>query len=564
MNSIFNTIKSILLAGLLMMAMPLMAQQPQQQRTIELDVQLRKLIYAQGAISQLYVDTVNVTKLTEDAIRGMLTELDPHSIYTPAKDVQAMNEPLAGSFDGIGVQFNMNEDTLVVIQTISGGPSEKVGIMAGDMIVSVNDTAIAGVKMSREAIMKRLRGPKGTTVDLGVIRPGVNCVQNFKVTRDKIPVYTVDAFYMIDDKTGYVRISNFGSTTTSEFITATNYLTACGMKDLVLDLQGNPGGYLQASVDLSNQFLDNNQMIVYTEGRTTGRQEYRAGKDKIDLSKILVLVDGYTASAAEIVSGALQDHDRGIIVGRRTFAKGLVQRSIPLPDGSEMRLTIAHYYSPVGRCFQKPYEKGDRSKYDRDMLDRLNSGELMSADSIHFPDSLKYTTKGGRIVYGGGGIMPDVYVPLDTTYYTRLHREFAAKGCINSSILKWLNTNQKRLSKEYNVSTFRKERERLLKDKDVNNERFREGFQRFKNEFEVPQEMLDILYAKAKDEHIEYTDSALQATLPFLRIQLKAFVARDLFSSSEYYEIINPISEIYREGIQAIKDDELFKNIKTQ
>ena len=430
MTNIFSNIKTILLASLLMMAMPLMAQQgnnrsnnSRNNNSSELDVQLRKLIYAQGAITQLYVDTVNISKLTEDAIRGMLTELDPHSTYTPAKDVEAMNEPLAGSFDGIGVQFNMNEDTLVVIQTISGGPSEKVGIMAGDMIVTVNDTAIAGVKMSREEIMKRLRGPKGTTVDLGVIRPGVNGVQKFKVTRDKIPVYTVDAFYMIDEKTGYVRISNFGSTTTDEFVKATNYLTACGMKNLVLDLQGNPGGYLQAAVTLSDQFLNNNEMIVYTEGRTTGRQEYHAGKDKIDLNKIVVLVDGYTASAAEIVSGALQDHDRGIIVGRRTFAKGLVQRSIPLPDGSEMRLTIAHYYSPVGRCFQKPYEKGDRRKYDMDMLDRLNSGELMSADSIHFPDSLKYTTKGGRIVYGGGGIMPDVYVPLDTTYYTRLFKK---------------------------------------------------------------------------------------------------------------------------------------------
>ena len=561
MKTIFSNIKSTLLACLLMMTLPMMAQQS---TSSELDVQLRKLIYAQGAIVQLYVDTVNIKKLTEDAIRGMLTELDPHSTYTPAKDVQALNEPLAGSFDGIGVQFNMNEDTLVVIQTISGGPSEKVGIMAGDMIVSVNDTAIAGVKMAKEEIMKRLRGPKGTTVNLGVIRPGVNGVQKFKVTRDKIPVYTVDAFYMIDEKTGYVRISNFGSTTINEFVTATNYLTSCGMKNLVLDLQGNPGGYLQAAVNLSDQFLNNNEMIVYTEGRTTGRQEYRAGKDKIDLNKIVVLVDGYTASAAEIVSGALQDHDRGIIVGRRTFAKGLVQRSIPLPDGAEMRLTIAHYYSPVGRCFQKPYEKGDRRKYDMDMLERLNSGELMSADSIHFPDSLKYTTKGGRTVYGGGGIMPDVYVPLDTTYYTRLHRELAAKGCINSSILKWLNTNQKRLSKDYNVNTFRKERERLLKDKTTNNERFREGFVRFKDEFDVPQEMLDILFAKAKDENIEYTDSMLQATLPFLRTQLKALVARDLFSSSEYYEIMNPISEIYKQGVEAIKDEELFKDIKTE
>ena len=563
MKSIFHTAKCIVTACFLLMTLPLTAQV--QQRTVsELDAQLRKLVYAQSAIVQLYVDTVNINKLTEDALRGMLAELDPHSTYTPAKDVEAMNEPLAGSFDGIGVQFNMNEDTLVVIQTITGGPSEKVGIMAGDKIVAVNDTAIAGVKMSREQIMRRLRGPKGTTVHLGVIRPGVNGIQKFKVVRDKIPVYTVDAFYMIDDHTGYVRISNFGSTTTNEFVTATHYLSACGMTDLVLDLQGNPGGYLQAAVNLSDQFLNNGEMIVYTEGRTTGRQEYRAGKNKIDLNKIVVLVDGYTASAAEIVSGALQDHDRGIIVGRRTFAKGLVQRSIPLPDGSEMRLTIAHYYSPVGRCFQKPYEKGDRKKYDRDMLDRLNSGELMSADSIHFPDSLKYTTKGGRIVYGGGGIMPDVYVPLDTTYYTRLHRELAAKGCINNTILKWLNTNQKRLLKEYDTSAFRKERARLLEDKSVNSERYRGGFLRFKNEYEVPQEMMDYLWEKAKEEHIEYTDSMRQATLPFLRLQLKALVARDLFSSSEFYEIINPISEIYRHGLDGIKDEELFKDIHTQ
>lgn len=561
MNSIFKTIKSILVAGLLTMTLPVIAQQT---NVPGLDAQLRKLIYAEGAIVQLYVDTVNINHLTETAIRSMLSELDPHSTYTPAKDVQAMNEPLAGSFDGIGVQFNMNEDTLVVIQTITGGPSEKVGIMAGDMIVSVNDTAIAGVKMSREQIMKRLRGPKGTTVNLGVIRPGVQGVQNFKVTRDKIPVYTVDASYMIDDHTGYVRISNFGSTTTKEFVTATNYLTACGMTDLILDLQGNPGGYLQAAVSLSDQFLHQNEMIVYTEGRTTGRQEYHAGKDKIDVKKIVVLVDGYTASAAEIVSGALQDHDRGIIVGRRTFAKGLVQRSVPLPDGSEMRVTIAHYYSPVGRCFQKPYEKGDRKKYDMDMLDRLNSGELMSADSIHFPDSLKYTTKGGRIVYGGGGIMPDVYVPLDTTYYTRLHRELAAKGCINTSILKWLNINQKRLHKEYDTNAFRKEHARLLEDKSVNNERYREGFKRFCNEFEVPQTLMDILFAKAKEENIEYTDSMLQATLPFLRLQIKALVARDLFSSSEYYEILNPISEIYKNGLEAIRDEERFKDIKTE
>lgn len=538
MTNIFSNIKTILLASLLMMTMPLMAQQgnnrsnnSRNNNSSELDVQLRKLIYAQGAITQLYVDTVNISKLTEDAIRGMLTELDPHSTYTPAKDVEAMNEPLAGSFDGIGVQFNMNEDTLVVIQTISGGPSEKVGIMAGDMIVTVNDTAIAGVKMSREEIMKRLRGPKGTTVDLGVIRPGVNGVQKFKVTRDKIPVYTVDAFYMIDEKTGYVRISNFGSTTTDEFVKATNYLTACGMKNLVLDLQGNPGGYLQAAVTLSDQFLNNNEMIVYTEGRTTGRQEYHAGKDKIDLNKIVVLVDGYTASAAEIVSGALQDHDRGIIVGRRTFAKGLVQRSIPLPDGSEMRLTIAHYYSPVGRCFQKPYEKGDRRKYDMDMLDRLNSGELMSADSIHFPDSLKYTTKGGRIVYGGGGIMPDEFVPLDTLKYTKYHRQLAAKTIIITANLRYVDEHRKQLRQQYT------------------------SFADFRQRFEVPQTLIDHIVAEGEKQNIKPKDEAeLKATMPYLRTQLKALIARDLWDMDEYFAIMNELNDTVRRALELMNN----------
>lgn len=554
-------IKSIITLVLMAVSVLVMAQQ---KGNSVFDSQMRKIIYAQSAIAQLYVDTVDMQKLTEDAIQGMLKELDPHSTYTPAKDVEALNEPLNGSFDGIGVQFNMNEDTLVVIQPVSGGPSEKVGILAGDMIVTVNDTAIAGVKMSREEIMKRLRGPKGTKVHLGVIRRGVKGVQKFTVTRDKIPVYTIDAYYMIDPTTGYIHISSFGATTNAEFIKASTHLLASGMQDLVIDLQGNGGGYLQAAVDLSNHFLDNGEMIVYTEGRSVGRHEYHAERGKMNVRKVVVLVDGYTASAAEILSGALQDNDRGLIVGRRTFAKGLVQRAIDLPDGSLIRLTIAHYYSPVGRCFQKPYVKGDKKKYERDMLDRLNSGELMSADSIHFPDSLKYFTRNGRVVYGGGGIMPDVYVPLDTTRYTRLHRELAAKSCINTTTLKWIDQHRKRLVKEYDVETYRKARARQTENKLYSPEDLRAGFERFKQDFTVPQDMMDILVAKAKDEKIEYTDSAFQATLPMLRLQLKAFVARDLWDMSEYYEIMNPTNEIYEQGLKALKNEEQFVNITSK
>ena len=549
--------KSIFILALMAVSTSVLAQQ----KSNPLDVQIRKLIYSQSAISQLYVDTVNFEKMTEDAIRGMLKELDPHSTYTSAKDVQSLNEPLNGSFEGIGVQFNINEDTLVVIQPVSGGPSEKVGIIAGDKIVTVNDSAIAGVKMSREEVMKRLRGPKDSKVKLGILRQGIKGIQTFTVTRDKIPVYTIDAYYMIDSTTGYIRISSFGATTNEEFVKATDYLFALGMKDLVIDLQGNGGGYLQAAVDLSNHFLNTGEMIVYTEGRSVGRHEYRAKEEKMDIGKVVILVDGFTASASEILSGAIQDNDRGIIVGRRTFAKGLVQRPIDLPDGSLIRLTIAHYYSPVGRCFQKPYTKGDKKSYDMDMLDRLNSGELMSADSIHFPDSLKYTTRGGRIVYGGGGIMPDVYVPLDTAAYTHLHRELAAKSCITGTTLKWIETNRKRLTKEYDIDAYRKAHAKWLSGKSYKVEDIRSGFERFKQDFTVPQDMMDILTAKAKEAKIEYTDSAFQATLPLLQLQLKALVARDLWDMSEYHEIFNTSSEIYTQGLKALKNEELFQGI---
>lgn len=554
-------LQAILISLFTAICMPLMAQF---NRPFSVEEQIQKLVFTQQAIFQLYVDSVDVNKLTEDAIRGMLNELDPHSTYTPAKDVQALNEPLEGSFDGIGVQFNINEDTLVVIQPVSGGPSEKAGILAGDMIVAVDDSVIAGVKISREEIMKRLRGPKGSQVELSVKRRGIEGLQKFTVIRDKIPVYTIDAAYMIDATTGYIRINNFGTTTNIEFIKAATTLLASGMKDIVIDLQGNGGGYLQTAVDLSNHFLNNNEMIVYTEGRTIGRKEYRANRGKMHINKIVVLVDGYSASAAEILSGALQDNDRGIIVGRRTFGKGLVQRPVNLPDGSLIRLTIAHYYSPIGRCFQKPYVKGNKQKYELDMLDRLNSGELLHADSIHFPDSLKYTTKGGRIVYGGGGIMPDVYVPLDTTTNNAFHRKLVAKSCITSTALKWIDSNRKALVKTYDVEKFRKARSRQQENKSFEAEDLRSGFERFKQEFVVPQDMIDILLKKTKEAKIEYTDSDLQATLPLVKTQLKALIARDLWSVSEYFELINPMNEIYKQGLRALKDEKIFENIQTQ
>ena len=372
------------------------------------DSPLRKLNIAEISINNLYVDDVDENKLVEDAIRGMLSKLDPHSSYMTPKEVKDANEPLSGNFEGIGVQFNMIEDTLLVIQPVTNGPSEKVGIIAGDRIVSVNDSAIAGVKMSKEEIMKRLRGPKGTKVKLGVIRQGIKDRLTFTVVRDKIPVKSVDAVYMIRPQIGYIRIGNFGATTHQEFMEGLKILRDQGMQHLILDLQENSGGYLKAAVDIANEFLQRGDLIVYTEGRKVPRTEYKAdGGGVMRDGKVVVLVDSYTASAAEIVTGAIQDQDRGIVVGRRTFGKGLVQRPLDMPDGSMIRLTIAHYYTPSGRCIQKPYKKGENRDYAMDVINRLKSGELTNADSIHFADALKYETlRQHRTVYGGGGIMP--------------------------------------------------------------------------------------------------------------------------------------------------------------
>ena len=495
------------------------------------DSPLRKLQIAEMAVTNLYVDSVNEDKLVEDGIRGMLEKLDPHSSYLTAKEVKAANEPLQGNFEGIGVQFNMAEDTLLVIQPVTNGPSEKVGIIAGDRIVKVNDTIIAGVKMPKEEIMKRLRGPKGTKVVLAIVRRGIQDTLMFNVVRDKIPIHTIDAAYMVRPKVGYIRIGSFGAATHDEFVESMNKLTKAGMESLILDLQENGGGYLQTAVKIAEEFLQAGDLIVYTNGRRTQRTEYKAkGGGLFTKGKVIVLVDSYTASAAEIVSGAIQDHDRGIVVGRRTFGKGLVQRPIDLPDGSMIRLTIAHYYTPSGRCIQKPYEKGKQKDYAEDMLHRLKSGELMSADSVHFADSLKYyTLKEHRVVYGGGGIMPDEFVPLDTTKYTRFHRELAAKSLVINANLRYVDQNRKQLHRDYKT------------------------FEDYCQRFEVPQSVIDGIMAEAEKQNIKPKDDAeLQRTLPYLRLQLKALIARDLWEMNEYFTIMGETNDILQRALQLL------------
>ena len=496
------------------------------------DSPMRKLQIAEMAITNLYVDSVDEKKLVENGIRGMIEKLDPHSSYSTAKETKQMNEPLQGSFEGIGVQFNMVQDTLLVIQPIVNGPSERVGILAGDRIVSVNDTAIAGVKMSKEDIMKRLRGVKGSKVKLGIVRRGIAGTLKFTVIRDKIPVKTLDAAYMIRPQVGYIRIGSFGLTTYNEFMDAVEGLKVLGMKDLILDLQENGGGYLMAAVQIANEFLHHDDLIVYTQGRRVPRQDYRAdGKGKLVDGKVLVLINEYTASAAEIVTGAIQDQDRGEVVGRRSFGKGLVQRPIDFADGSMIRLTIAHYYTPSGRCIQKPYKKGEALDYAMDIEKRFKHGELYSADSIHFADSLKYKTlRKQRIVYGGGGIMPDYFVPLDTTLYTQFHRQLAARSYIINANLKYIDNNRKQLKKQFAT------------------------FGDFNVRYEVPQSFVDdVLQMAAKDKIKPKDDKELQATLPQLRRQLKALVARDLWDMSEYFQVINETNPIVGKAVELMK-----------
>ena len=493
---------------------------------------LHKLQYAEMVINSLYVDSVDEVKLVEDGIRGMLSKLDPHSSYSTPKEVKELKEPLDGNFEGIGVQFNMMEDTLIVIQPVSNGPSERVGIIAGDRIVSVNDTAIAGVKMSKEEIMKRLRGPKGTKVELGVVRQGISETLKFTVKRDKIPVHSIDATYMIRPGIGYIRISNFSATTHQEFLEGLRLLKAQGMQHLVLDLQENGGGYLKAAVDIADEFLQRSDLIVYTKGRRAPRTDYTAnGNGAFMDGKVVVLVDGYTASAAEIVTGAIQDQDRGVVVGRRTFGKGLVQRPIDLPDGSMIRLTVSHYYTPSGRCIQKPYKKGDAKDYAMDMVNRLKSGELTNADSVHFADSLKYETlREHRTVYGGGGIMPDEYIPLDTTLYTKYHRELAAKSIVIQQNLRYVDNHRKELQSRWT------------------------NFADFKAQYEVPQSLVDTIFAEGEKQGIKPRDEAeLQKTIPYLSLQLKALIARDLWDMSEYFSVFNERSEMIRKALEVIQ-----------
>lgn len=501
--------------------------------------QNQKLRMAESAISQFYVDTVNESKLVEDAIKGMLEGLDPHSQYSNPEETRELNEPLAGNFSGIGITFNMNRDTLYVIQTVSGGPSERVGILAGDRIIAVNDTAIAGVGMKNNQIMKRLRGPKGTDVDVRVLRQqrAKPDTIDFTITRADIPIYSVDAAYMVDDKTGYIRVNRFAAETAKEMSEAIVDLKKQGMDRLILDLIDNGGGYLNAAVDMLGEFLDPGQLAVYTQGTNSSRQDHHANpsgfKPLFNDGRLVVMANQYSASASEITSGAIQDWDRGLVVGRRTFGKGLVQRPIPFPDGSMIRLTVAHYYTPTGRDIQKPYQKGNQKAYQEDILVRYNSGELMHEDSIHYVDSLKVETlRLKRPIYGGGGIYPDKFVGLDTTEYTKYYRDVMAKGLLNRFAIAYVDQHRSDIKSQF-----------------INDSEFVKGFA-------VTPEMLSQLYDMAKEEGIEPNPEQAEISQPLFSMIIKGLIGRDIYDNSTYFKVYNLHDPIFKEAYRLINSDD--------
>ncbi|MBO7468872.1 MAG: S41 family peptidase [Bacteroidales bacterium] len=472
-----------------------------------------------------YVDTVNINKLQVEAVNSVIDLMDPHSEYFEPEVLEEVTEDLQGSFEGIGVTFRIEKDTVTIISTIKGGPSEKCGIMAGDRIVYVGDSLIAGKNINNNKVMKMLKGPRGTKVDVKIFRRGVTDLIDFTITRGVIPTYSVDAAYMLNETTGYIKLEKFIATTHKEFVNAVKKLQKQGMQELVFDLRGNAGGYLSEAVDIADEFLPKGSLIVYTQGEHRSRQYIFARRHgMLEDTPVKILIDEGSASASEIVAGALQDNDRGTIIGRRSFGKGLVQEQFDLGDGAGLRLTVARYYTPTGRCIQKPYD-GDREKYILEAYDRYDSGEMFSADSIHFADSLKYVTPGGKTVYGGGGIMPDVYVPLkqDST-------EYFFNKIVNASIVF-----------QYAFDYSDAHREELLKYGDEKN---------FDKKFKFTDAMWDEILKEAQKKKVTGTDEQKAVAKEKAKILVKAYIARNIFGDEAFYPLYQPMDEMLKECLK--------------
>lgn len=490
---------------------------------------MQKLQQTMFLFQNKYMEDVDLGNAAENAIKGMLEQLDPHSVYISAEDYQKTNEPLAGKFEGIGVSFNLIRDTILVVSVVQDGPSEKVGILAGDQITSVDGQNVAGINITNSDVQKKLRGAKGTEVNVGIKRRNESKTLDFTIVRDEIPLYSIDATYMASPGVGYIKVSRFATTTSEEFKSALEKLKAEKMKSLVLDLRGNGGGMMVSAVDMANHFLSDNKDIVYTEGKHSKKEVYVSeSQGSFREGRLVVLIDEGSASASEIVSGAVQDWDRGLLVGRRTFGKGLVQRPFMLPDSSYIRLTVAHYYTPSGRCIQKPYEDG-LDAYQKDLQKRIENGELTDKKQIDFPDSLKYYTKNKkRLVYGGGGIMPDVFVPIDTSFQTEYFKSLNRKGLINKFVLEYVNTHRQQLLSDYaNIDAY------IAR-------------------FVAKDDFLEGLYTLAESEKIERNAEQINISKPWIQNNVKALIARYLWDTTAFFKINNQINPIYQKAMELI------------
>lgn len=475
-----------------------------------------------------YVDSVSRTKLEESAIPAILEQLDPHSIYISAEEMKSVSEDMRGNFEGIGVVFNHQTDTSIIISVITGGPSDKVGVLAGDRIIRVNDSLIAGQKISSNDIVGMLKGEKGTKVKVSLERKNVPELIDVEITRDKIPLYSVDVSYMVDQEIGYIKINRFAETTFKEFVEGVEKLKEQGLKKLILDLRGNTGGYMVAATNITDQFLEEGKLIVYTKGKASPKQEiYSTARGVSKDIDLVLLQDEFSASASEILAGAIQDNDRGTIIGRRSFGKGLVQEPYQLSDGSVIRLTIARYYTPTGRSIQKPYSE-DKNEYYNDLVERYHNGEFSDADSIHFADSLKFITPGGNVVYGGGGIMPDIFVPLDTSGYTKYYAETVQKGVLYNFAFEYVDKNRNMLNKYKDAAAI--------------------------NDYLESIHIFDQFTEYAKQNGVSPNTKGYRHSKHLVNTQLKANIARNLIDNNGFYPIISDVDTTLKVAIKFLKE----------
>jgi carboxyl-terminal processing protease len=500
------------------------------------DVEAIKLAQVMEKVSHYYVDSVDENKLVESTIVRMLHELDPHSSYLSREELEEMNEQLEGEFEGIGVSFNVLDDTIYIIRAIAGGPSERVGIMAGDRIVKVEGNNVAGIGITTRDVQGLLKGKKGSTVEISVKRRNSLELLDFSITRDKIPVNSLDAAYMVNEKVGYVKLARFSHTTIDEFESAMKSLKNQGMQDLILDLSANGGGWLPVAVELSDHFLSGNKLIVRTEGSKVPDQNYLARRQGLfEKGNLVVMIDGNSASASEIVSGAVQDWDRGVIVGRRSFGKGLVQQPFMLNDGSLIRLTVARYYTPTGRLIQKSYENG-YDEYALDLINRYNKGELSSEDSIVFPESQKYKTLIlNRTVYGGGGIMPDYFVPLDTSSYSDYYRDLISQGILNRFILQYVDDHRAEFKQEYS------------------------DFKDFNSKYSPSKNSMDLLISFATEQGLEFNEEDWNVSKEHITLLFKSYMARDLWGMEYFYEVFNPTDEVFNKAVEILDNPTMLR-----